>query len=125
MLVRSLFKQRYWWLLHDKEEMDKVNFMWSQFRKGDIMKQLKCKLINPKDPSPQKKKVPNDELVKSDLFPIKVYNKLEDGWHLSNKKALFLNMRSYYEAVSKNPFSALPITFHIKSGLEDPEFGKF
>ena len=29
MLVRSKFKDRFWWLLHDKEEMDKVNFMWT------------------------------------------------------------------------------------------------
>ena len=29
VMVRSLFKSRYWWLLHDKEELDKVNFMWT------------------------------------------------------------------------------------------------
>jgi len=28
-LVKSLFKCRYWWLLHDKEEIEKVNFMWT------------------------------------------------------------------------------------------------
>jgi hypothetical protein len=37
--------------------------------------------------------------TKFDLFPIKIYNKMEDGYHLSNKKALFLNMRFYYEAL--------------------------
>lgn len=47
---------------------------------------------------------------------------MEDGYHLSNKKALFLNMRFYYEALGQNPFDALPITFHVKSGIEDPEF---
>lgn len=29
MLVRSLFKSRYWWLIHDKEEPEKVNFLWT------------------------------------------------------------------------------------------------
>lgn len=29
ILIRTLFKTRYWWLLHDKEEIDKVNFMWT------------------------------------------------------------------------------------------------
>lgn len=34
-------------------------------------------------------------------------------------------MRFYYEAMGQDPFHALPITFHVKSGLEDPEFHKF
>jgi len=29
VMVRSLFKTRFWWLLHDKDEMEKVNFMWT------------------------------------------------------------------------------------------------
>lgn len=49
MLVRSLFKNRHWWLLHDKEEMDKVNFMWTQIRKNDIMNTFKTKFVNLKD----------------------------------------------------------------------------
>ena len=50
-----------------------------------------------------------------------MYNKLEDNFHLSNKKALFLNMRNYYEAVGEDISHALPLTFHVKT-LEDPEF---
>lgn len=49
MLVRSLFKARFWWLLHDKEEMEKVNFMWTQCRKNQIMQTIKTKLISAKD----------------------------------------------------------------------------
>jgi tubulin---tyrosine ligase len=52
----------------------------------------------------------------------KVYNKLEDNYHLSNKKALFLNMKYYYEACGQDPYCALPMTFHVKTGLDDPEF---
>jgi len=55
----------------------------------------------------------------------KMYNKLEDNFHLSNKKALLLNMRNYYEAIGKDVFSALPVTFHIKSIDEDAEFMRF
>jgi hypothetical protein len=44
---------------------------------------------------------------------------------IGNKKALFLNMKNYYEAINKDVFSALPMTFHIKGGLEDPEFISF
>ena len=35
---------------------------------------------------------------------------------------MFLNMRFYYEAMGKDVFNALPVTFHIKTGLDDPEF---
>ena len=43
ILIRTLFKTRYWWLLHDKEEIDKVNFMWTQLKKNVIMDTLYCK----------------------------------------------------------------------------------
>ena len=59
------------------------------------------------------------------LLRTKVYNKIEDNFHLNNKKALFLNMRNYYNAIEKNPFDTLPVTFHIKNGLKDPEFIRF
>lgn len=38
---------------------------------------------------------------------------------------MFLNMRLYYEAMGKDVFSAVPVTFHIKEGVEDPEFIRF
>lgn len=44
MLIRTLFKSRFWWLLHEKEDFDKVNFIWTQLRKKTLMEQLKCKL---------------------------------------------------------------------------------
>lgn len=44
VLVRSLFKNRYWWLLHDKEEVEKVNFIWTQCRKQTVMQTIKSKL---------------------------------------------------------------------------------
>lgn len=53
-----------------------------------------------------------------------MYNKVEDNWHLSNKKALFLNMSHYYEKQGIDPFRVLPVTYFIKS-LDDPNFQKF
>ena len=43
ILIRTLFKTRFWWLLHDKEEIEKVNFMWTQLRKNPIMDTFPCK----------------------------------------------------------------------------------
>lgn len=44
---------------------------------------------------------------------------------MNNKKALYLNMKNYYEALDQDVFDNLPLTFHIKNGVSDPEFLKF
>ena len=45
-----------------------------------------------------------------------MYNRLENNFHLANKKALFMNMNNYYRAMNQDPFEvAIPLTFHIKS----------
>jgi hypothetical protein len=67
----------------------------------------------------------NKQASRSEMYPYKLYNKIEDNYHLANKKALWINMRHYYEAIGEDPFNALPVTFHIKEGLDDPEFFKF
>lgn len=54
-MVRSLFKSRYWWLLHDKEEVEKVNFLWTQCRQNTIMSAFKCKLMKKSDEVQAKK----------------------------------------------------------------------
>ena len=56
---------------------------------------------------------------------IKTHNKLESNHHLSNKKALFINMKQYYECLEQDPFTNIPFTFHIKEGEADPEFANF
>lgn len=53
------------------------------------------------------------------------YGKQENNYHLSNKKALYYNMRIYYEALGIEYHTQLPLTFHIKEGLSDPQFQKF
>lgn len=54
MMVRALFKNRFWWLFQDKEEPEKVNFFWTQLRKLSIMNSLVCKMVNPKDKNQQR-----------------------------------------------------------------------
>lgn len=52
-------------------------------------------------------------------------NHLENYFHLANKKALYYNLKSYYESVGEDVFQVLPLTFHIKEGVSDPEFVRF
>jgi len=48
IMVRSLFKNRFWWVQHDKEEMERCNFCWTQIKKGNLMDVLSCKFPNKK-----------------------------------------------------------------------------
>lgn len=52
----------------------------------------------------------------SGLFSTKIYNRLENNYHLSNKKALFWNISEYYKSKGQDPWDALPVTFHIDHG---------
>jgi len=52
-------------------------------------------------------------------------NHQENNFHLANKKAIYYNMKVYYDATHQNIFDYLPITFHIKDGVTDREFSKF
>jgi tubulin polyglutamylase TTLL1/tubulin monoglycylase TTLL3/8 len=61
----------------------------------------------------------------TDPSSLLLYNKLEFNQHLANKKGLFKSMKNYYEALDKNLFDCLPLTFHIKSKENDSEFDKF
>ena len=54
----------------------------------------------------------------------KMHNKIEHNFHLSNKKGLFFNMKIYYEAIGRDIFEVLPVTFHIKHS-EDQNFIEF
>ena len=152
IMVRSLFKNRYWWVPHDKNEMDKVNFMWTQIKNKTHMETLLCKYPDKKAGVKQMQSVstattaltltPTSNIKKkvqsSDKVPKltqqesaarslenKLYNKVEDNFHMANKKALLLNMKNYYDAIGGNVFDTLPVTFHIKGGIDDPEFTKF
>ncbi|EGR30742.1 tubulin-tyrosine ligase family protein, putative [Ichthyophthirius multifiliis] len=63
--------------------------------------------------------------VYNDVSNMKIHNHLQDNFHLSNKKALFYNMKNYYESLGQNLFDYLPLTFHIQQGKKDKEYIKF
>lgn len=54
-----------------------------------------------------------------------MHNHLEFNHYIGNKKALYYNLKRYYELRSKNVFEVIPLTFHIRSGVADAEFTKF
>lgn len=106
-LVRCIIKQRWWWQLSQEgEDFDTSNFIWTSWRKNELIDYL-----------PVHGSIGDSRL--------RIYNRLEDNYHLSNKKALFFNMTQYYKLVGADPFDVLPLTFHIEHSLRDPEFQRF
>lgn len=49
-------------------------------------------------------------------------NHLMNNYILGNKKTLFNTMLNYYHHIRENVFDVLPLTFHIKDGVEDPKY---
>lgn len=64
-------------------------------------------------------------VVSFDCQTFKIHNRLEGNFHLTNKKALYLNMKRYFSALHEDYSTKMPVTFHLISGETDPEFAKF
>lgn len=56
---------------------------------------------------------------------LRVHNKLEAHFNLSDKKALFMNLKQYYSCIGDNIFNHVPLTFHIVNPNSDSEFQEF
>ena len=111
------------------------HFIWTQWRKTEHH-QFLLKVTRDR-----KKSIAKDSKVKKSQekegpvlnsshlanLPTLIYNRLEDNYHLSNKKALFRNISNYYNAQGYDPFEvAIPLTFNVKTpSNSDPEYIKF
>lgn len=51
-----------------------------------------------------------------------MHNHLINNYVLGNKKALFNTMAAYYQSQEQEVFDYLPLTFHIKDGIEDKKY---
>ncbi|XP_031505734.1 uncharacterized protein LOC116268045 [Nymphaea colorata] len=54
-----------------------------------------------------------------------VQNHLVENYYIGNKKALFYNLKRYYDHINKAVFEAVPLTFHLTRGTEDPNYSEF
>ena len=54
----------------------------------------------------------------------RICNHLEYNFLLSNKKAMYHNLKHLYQVMKVDPFEYIPLTLHIQKGVEDPEFEK-
>ena len=151
-LIRNLLNQRWWWQSHPKENINDLNFLWTQWKVDTQLSKLPSKIPKPltiaREKSEEKEENEHtnskgeiDEIDESSknatkneiwlpaivqtIDGNKWYNRLEDNFHLTSKKYLYLNMKEYYEKLGQEVFSILPVTFHVKEGEKDPEYSKF
>ncbi|EGR34749.1 tubulin-tyrosine ligase family protein, putative [Ichthyophthirius multifiliis] len=79
----------------------------------------------------------------NDQYNYKIHNHVENNFSICNKKVkklknhnqfflfffrfkqLFYNLKKYYEFSNENIFNYIPLTFHIKNGIDDLEWIKF
>lgn len=54
-----------------------------------------------------------------------MHNHLMNNFYLGNKKALFHNLKEYYSLTGGDLFKTVPLTFHIKKGIKDPQYKRF
>eukprot|EP00357_Protocruzia_adherens_P014425 CAMPEP_0115044926 /NCGR_PEP_ID=MMETSP0216-20121206/47833_1 /TAXON_ID=223996 /ORGANISM="Protocruzia adherens, Strain Boccale" /LENGTH=249 /DNA_ID=CAMNT_0002427687 /DNA_START=132 /DNA_END=877 /DNA_ORIENTATION=+ len=141
MVVKSIFKRRWWWSMGEGIEDDNLNCLWSQLLKKDFMATIP--LVSEEREKVRKLKQEAEEKEKSRLeqsseeqaiadrikekkeIPKRIHNHVENHPHISNKKALYMNMRYYYQLQNKDVFEFLPVTYHVTGGINDPEFKRF
>ena len=104
LMVRNVIKQRWWWTYGKKID---TNLLWTEWCKSKHITEL---------PS---------FTTSSNKSSQKITNHFEGHYHLSNKKAMFINMQRYYQLNDEDPFLVLPLTFHVRNGIEDVEFENF
>ena len=120
MLVKGLLKQRWWW--NTTDSIYSANFIWTQWKKRKIIELLPT-VKNMQNLFISEFKTKKEPFHKP-LF-VRICNHLEGNLNLGNKKAIYYNMKMYYESIGKDPFEIMPLTFHIKEGSSDNEFYKF
>lgn len=111
-IVKSVLKQRWWWTAAESEET--ANLVWTPWKKGSIVDSLTC----------CRKSVSASSQAATDITTIRMCNHVEGNVQLGNKKGLYYNLRGYYIALKRDPFLAMPVTFHIKSQGDD-EYARF
>ncbi|CAD8161581.1 unnamed protein product [Paramecium pentaurelia] len=133
-LIRQSLKLRPWWILIDQPNED-LNLYWTQLRKQQEYDSVKQFQLENVQFTKQQKKLINDKIkynIEESEFQLfnqssilRVHNHLECNFQVCNKKALFYNMKNYYLSINEDPFQFIPLTYHVKTGLNDPAFLEF
>jgi len=112
-VVKTVLKKRWWWTIVDKWDPEEWDFIWTQWLKPKVIKNIAVSRWNTSIPN-QNRTYDTRDASKQNFKRSCVYNRIPQNYHLSNKKNLFLNLRKYYLALDKDPNSYIPVTYLIK-----------
>ena len=142
-LIKRIFSLRNWWTVTEIKE--RAHFVWTQWKDKGFLSELPCCSIkeyniNIKDSKIIKPQLNQEtginliinsssyiSLIPDKITPeqVKLHNKLENNQVISNKKDLFLTLKSFYDTRETKLFTIIPLTFHISQGPQDIEFQRF
>ena len=111
-----------------------ANFVWTQVKKKEIFELIQ--LSDRSEKTVKSLKSSAKILMKEKIFEVlpalqidpkkvKICNRLEGNSELCSKKKLLYNVKEFYESRGIDPFTRIPVTFHIKKGSRDENFEKF
>jgi len=125
-VVRWLLKERFWWISHPSLEIDETNFVWTQWKWTDIINKLVSgSILASAYKTCSKKKLAQFGEIRNTSNGIFSYNWIDDNYHLSSKKAIYWNLKAYYDILKQDYSNTLPLTFHVQNDTNDEEFKHF
>lgn len=150
-LVSAVIKKRWYWTRVDSWQQ--ADFIWTQNKQSAIVERLgetqELPVVNSLEEGlrsgGRKKQLFGLEIERKkagialisasesyvtirlnpDQTATRLYNRIERNYQLTSKKRLFLNLQAYFQAHGEDVFSAVPLTFLIQQGKNDPEFRRF
>ena len=128
-IVKSVLKQRWWWTIIDS--IENAHLVWTPWKKGNIISSLS--VLHPSKHYSKENSLsttsadnqPDNNKFSAQGKTIRLCNHLEGNAQLGNKKALYYNMKNYYNALNRDPFITIPLTYHIKMIKDDLEYKAF
>ena len=142
-VVLHCLKARWWWTPNGKDSDTKPHFVWSQgiqkdylrtFPKNDAFSLPEISELNVEMEGEtlgfnliqdSKSFTVLQSTAVYESYNLLLHNRLERNFHLTNKKALFINLKEYYESLGQDPFTVIPLTFHITGNLQTYNFQQF
>ena len=109
IIIKQALSSRWWWKYAPTAEWQEYSLMWTPWKSMKMLNMVPFTLSEP---------------LHNNRSTAKMHNHLESNYHLHNKKALFYNLKKYYESEGLDPFTAIPVTFHVQ-GVRDKEFLRF
>eukprot|EP00347_Sterkiella_histriomuscorum_P022577 403337958 len=109
-LVRSILKNRWWMSMGERANYEDCQLIWTSWKKQKFLDQLL--------------KFEEFQLQEQQFHIKKIYARMEDNYHLANKKGLLFNLQEFYRSQNLDIFEShvFPQTFLIRNSSDDEDY---